>query len=116
MVGLLRYDFALQFSLLIVPAFTLVVLKATLVGYAIALPSSKADLVNVLTKLIIFSLFLFSPINFLLSASIPCIATIHRFLPVKYASDAVRGPLVPDHSDGPSLALVVLSVWCLVGW
>ena len=63
-VGSLRYDFELQFSPLIVPAFILVVLMATSVGYAIALLLPKAELVSVLTNLIIFSLFLFSPINF----------------------------------------------------
>ena len=63
-VGSIRYDFELQFSLLIVPVFILVVLMATSVGYAIALLSPKAELVGVLTNLISFSLFLFSPVNF----------------------------------------------------
>lgn len=114
-VGSLRYDFELRFSLLIVPAFTLVVLMATSVGYAIALLSPKAELVNVLTNLIIFSLFLFSPINFPVERLPGWLATIHRFLPVKYAADAVRGALVPGYSDGLGLALVVLGVWCLAG-
>lgn len=114
-VGSLRYDFELQFSLLIVPAFTLVVLMATTVGYAIALLSPKAELVNVFTNLIVFSLFLFSPINFPVGRLPNWLATIHRFLPVKYAADAVRGALVPEYSNGLGLALVVLGVWCLVG-
>jgi ABC-2 type transport system permease protein len=115
LVGSLRYDFELQFSLLIVPAFTLVVLMATSVGYAIALLLPKAELVSVLTNLIIFSLFLFSPVNFPVERLPNWLATIHRFLPVKYAADAVRGALVPGYSDGPSLALVVLGIWCLLG-
>jgi ABC-2 type transport system permease protein len=114
-VGSLRYDFALQFSPLIVPAFTLVVLMATSVGYAIAILAPKAELVSVLTNLIIFSLFLFSPINFPVERLPNWLATIHRFLPVKYAADAVRGALVPGYSDGLGLALVVLSAWCLLG-
>jgi ABC-2 type transport system permease protein len=114
-VGSLRYDFELHFSLLVVPAFTLVVLMATSVGYAIALLMPKAELVSVLTNLIIFSLFLFSPINFPVERLPNWLATIHRFLPVKYAADAVRGALVPGYSDRLGLALVVLSAWCLVG-
>jgi len=114
-VGSLRYDFKLQFNLLILPAFILVVLMATSVGYAIALLLPKAELVNVLTNLIIFSLFLFSPINFPIERLPGWLATIHRVLPVKYAADAVRGALVPGYSDGVGLALVVLSAWCLVG-
>jgi len=114
-VGSLRYDFELQFSPLIVPAFTLVVLMATSVGYAIALLTPKAELVNVLTNLIIFSLFLFSPVNFPVERLPNWLETIHRFLPVKYAADAVRGALVPGYSDSLGLALAVLSAWCLVG-
>ena len=114
-VGALRYDFELQFNLLIVPAFTLVVLMATSVGYAIALLSPKAELVGVLTNLIIFSLFLFSPINFPVERLPNWLATVHSFLPVKYAADAVRGALVPGFSDGLGLALAVLGVYCLAG-
>jgi ABC-2 type transport system permease protein len=114
-VGSLRYDFDLQFSPLIVPAFTLVVLMATSVGYAIALLSPKAELVGVLTNLIIFSLFLFSPVNFPVERLPGWLATIHRVLPVKYAADAVRGALVPGYSDGLGLALAVLGIWCLAG-
>jgi ABC-2 type transport system permease protein len=114
-VGSLRYDFDLQFSPLILPAFTLIVLMATSVGYAIAVLSPKAELVGVLTNLIIFSLFLFSPINFPVERLPNWLETIHRFLPVKYAADAVRGALVPGHSDGMALALAVLGVWCLAG-
>ncbi|HEX6305576.1 MAG TPA: ABC transporter permease [Anaerolineales bacterium] len=113
--GSLRYDFDLQFSPLIVPAFTLVVLMATSVGYAIALLSPKAELVGVLTNLIIFSLFLFSPVNFPVERLPGWLATVHRVLPVKYAADAVRGALVPGYSDGLGLALAVLGIWCLAG-
>jgi ABC-2 type transport system permease protein len=114
-VGSLRYNFELHFSLLIIPAFTLVVLMATTVGYAIALLSPKAELVNLLTNLIIFSLFLFSPINFPAERLPDWLETLHRFLPVKYAADAVRGALVPGYSDGLAQAMAVLGVWCLVG-
>lgn len=114
-VGSLRYDFKLQFSPLILLAFTLVVLMATSVGYAIALLLPKAELVSVLTNLIVFSLFLFSPVNFPAERLPNWLETIHRFLPIKYAADAVRGALVPGYSDGLELALVVLGVWCLVG-
>ena len=114
-VGSLRYNFELQFSPLAIPAFTLVVLMATSVGYAIALLAPKAELVSVLTNLIIFSLFLFSPVNFPAERLPNWLETIHRFLPVKYAADAVRGALVPGYTDGMGLALAVLGAWCLVG-
>jgi ABC-2 type transport system permease protein len=114
-VGSLRYDFDLQFNLLIIPAFALVVLMATTVGYTIALLAPNAELVNVLTNLIIFSLFLFSPVNFPSERLPDWLEMIHNFLPVKYAAEAVRGALVPGYSDGFGLALGALGIWCLVG-
>jgi len=114
-VGSHRYDFDLQLSLAVVPAFILVVLMATTMGYSIALLLPKAELVSVLTNLIIFSLFLFSPVNFPVERLPGWLEGIHRFLPVKYAADAVRGSLVPGYSDGFGLALLVLGAWCLLG-
>jgi len=114
-VGSLRYDFKLEFSLMIIPAFSLVVLMATSVGYAIALLLPKAEMVNLVANLIIFSLFLFSPVNFPVERLPGWLATVHRFLPVKYAADAVRGALVPGYSDGLALAMLVLAAWCLFG-
>ncbi len=114
-VGALRYDFALQFNPLVVPAFLLIILTATSVGQAVALVSPKPELVNVLTNLIIFGMFLFSPINFPVERLPNWLASIHRFLPVKYAADAVRGTLVPEYAEGLGLALGVLGAWCIVG-
>jgi ABC-2 type transport system permease protein len=114
-VGSLRYDFALQFSPLAVPAFLLIILTATSVGQALALISPKPELVNVLTNLIIFAMFLFSPINFPIERLPNWLATVHRVLPVKYAADAVRGTLVPEYADGLGLALAVLAAWCAAG-
>lgn len=114
-VGSIRYDFELHFSLFILPAFILIVLMATSVGYAIALLTPKAELVSVFTNLIVFSLFLFSPVNFPVERLPKWLETIHRFLPIKYAADAVRGALVPGYSDGLGLALTILGLWCLAG-
>lgn len=114
-VGSLRYDFQLQVSLLIVPSIALIVLMATSVGYAIALLSPKPELVGVLTNLIVFVLFLFSPINFPIERLPHWLETIHRILPVKYAADAMRGALIPGYSGGLGLAFTVLGAWCLVG-
>jgi ABC-2 type transport system permease protein len=112
-VGSLRYGFDLQISLLVVPAFLLVALMATSVGYALAHMSPKPELAIMLTNFIIFSLFLFSPINFPVERLPGWLADLHRFLPVKYAADVVRGTLTEGRADG--LAFVVLGAWCLLG-
>ncbi len=114
-VGSLKYDFTLQFNPLAIPVLLLIVLTATSVGQAIALVSPKPELVNVLTNLIIFGMFLFSPINFPVERLPDWLATIHRVLPVMYAADAVRATLIPDYANDLQLALVVLAIWCALG-
>jgi ABC-2 type transport system permease protein len=111
LVGSQRYGFALQISLLVVPAFLLVALMATTVGYAIAHLSPKPELVAVITNFIIFCLFLFSPINYPLERLPRWLADLHRVLPVKYAADVVRGTLAKGYSDGLPLGFAVLGVW-----
>jgi ABC-2 type transport system permease protein len=115
-VGSLRYGFDLQISPLVVPAFMLVVLAATTVGYAIAHLSPKPELVSVLTNLIIFCLFLFSPINFPVERLPSWLAALHRFLPVRYAADVIRGTLTEGYVNGLQLGFLMLGAWCVVGF
>ena len=115
-VGSLRYGFDLHISPLAAPALLLVALMATTVGSTIAHLSPKPELVTVVTNLIVFCLFLFSPINFPVERLPVWLAELHRFLPVKYAADAVRGTLTEGYSDGLGLAFVMLSAWCVVGF
>jgi ABC-2 type transport system permease protein len=115
-VGSQRYDFTLQISPLVVPALLLVGLTATAVGYAIAHLSPKPELVVVITNFIIFCLFLFSPINFPVERLPGWLAELHRFLPVKYAADVVRGTLAKGYSDGLESGFTVLGVWFVVAF
>jgi ABC-2 type transport system permease protein len=115
-VGTWRYGFALQVSPWAVPACLLVALTATTLGYAMAHLAPRPELVIVLTNLIVFCLFLFSPINFPVERLPGWLATLHRFLPVKYAADAVRGSLTGTYATPPALAFGVLGAWCLLGF
>jgi ABC-2 type transport system permease protein len=112
-VGATRYDFTLTISPLVVPAFMLVVLMATGVGYAIAHLSPQAELVPVITNFIVFCLFLFSPINFPIERLPNWLAAIHQVFPVKYAADAIRGTLTDLPNSGLEKAFLVLALWCL---
>ncbi len=114
-VGSRRYDFALQISPLVVPAFLLVALMSTALGYAIAHTAPKPELVTLLTNFVIYALFLFSPINFPAERLPSWLAQLHRLLPVQYAATAVRGTLVKGYSDGLIQALAALAVWCVLG-
>lgn len=115
-VGSQRYGFTLQVSPLVVPAFLLVALTATAIGYAIAQLSPNADPVVVITNFVVFCLFLFSPINFLVERLPGWLGDLHRILPVKYAADVVRGTLAQGFSDGLELGFAVLGAWFLLAF
>jgi ABC-2 type transport system permease protein len=111
LVGSMKYGFALQVTPAVVPAFLLVSLTATSVGYAIAHLSPKPELVAVLTNFIIFSLFLFSPINFPAERLPQWLADLHQFLPVKHAADAIRGSLTNAYAADLERSLLILGIW-----
>ncbi len=92
----------------------MVSLSATAVGYAIAHLSPKPELVAVVTNFIIFSLFLFSPINFPAERLPGWLADLHQVLPVMHAADAIRGSLTEAYAAGLGRALLILSVWCAI--
>lgn len=114
--GAWRFDYVVHVDLLVVPAFLMVVLTATGIGYAIAHLAPKAELVNVITNFIIFSLFLFSPINFPAERLPDWLETVHQFLPVMHAADVVRGSLIENYDTNLWINFAVLGIWCLLGF
>jgi ABC-2 type transport system permease protein len=115
-VGAVRYDIDFRVSPLVVPAFILIVLMATMTGYAIVHLTPTAELVTVITNFIVFCLFLFSPINFPSERLPDWLARVHDFLPVKYSADLVRATLAGMHTDRIPLAFLVLALWCLAAF
>jgi ABC-2 type transport system permease protein len=114
--GSLYYGFRLQVSPLVVPAFLMVTMMATTVGYAIAHLSPKPELVAVITNFLVFALFLFSPINFPAERLPGWLAELHRFLPVEHAANIVRGTLTEGYADNLGLSFAVVGIWLLVGF
>lgn len=114
--GSRHYGFDLEISPLVLPAVLLVAVTATTVGYAIAQLSPSPELVTVITNFVIFCLFLFSPINFPVARLPGWLAELHRFLPVMYSADLIRGTLTPGGSENLGAAFMVLGGWCLLGF
>ncbi|MFQ5795507.1 MAG: ABC transporter permease [Candidatus Bipolaricaulia bacterium] len=114
-VGSLRYGFDLQISPLVVPAFLLVALTATAIGYTIAHLSPSPVLTTLITNVIV-GLFMFSPVNYPAERLPVWFAELHRFLPLKYVADVIRGTLTQGDSGELGLAFTVLGAWCVVGF
>ena len=115
-LGAARYHFSLQVSWLAGPAFLLVALTAVAVGMAIAHLSPSPVLTGVVTNVIIFSLFLFSPVNFPLQRLPMGLQYVHRVLPVKYMADVVRGTLTGTPAADLALPFAAVGVWALVSF
>lgn len=114
-VASLRYDFTLRPRALAIPALVLVALTSASVGYAIAHLSPSPLLTNLLSQVLIFALFMFSPVNFPIERLPAALAKAHRVLPVKYMADLVRGTLTDLVPGGTGLAFAVVLVWCVAG-
>jgi ABC-2 type transport system permease protein len=106
------YGFRLSVSPLVVPVFLLISLTATSVGYAIAHLVPRAEVVGVITNVIIFVVFLFSPINYPSERLPDWLAQAHRFLPVQPAAELVRETLTSGSPEEMARRFAVLTLWC----
>jgi len=87
---------AISLSPLMVPAFVLVALTAAAVGMSIAHLSPSPVLTRVTTNVIIFSLFLFSPVNFPIERLPAGLSHVHRGLPVWSIDQPVHDVSPPE--------------------
>ena len=111
-VGSVRYDFTLSMSPLMLPAFLLISLTAVAVGMTIAHLSPSPVLTVLLSNVVIFSLFLFSPVNFPVERLPGFLASVHAVLPVSSMADLVRGTVTNNLVDDLLAPFAVVAVWC----
>ena len=114
-VGAFYYDFGLDVSPLVVPAFLLVSLTAIFIGYAIAHGAPKPEIAQLATQIIVFAIMMFSPVVYPIEQLPGWLATLHRGLPIVYMADLSRGTLT-DLNVNLGLAFTVVGAWCAVGF
>ena len=88
-----HFDFSLDPSPLALVALVFVGLTGTAIGNAIASVSPHEQVTNLLTNVIIFFLFLFSPINFPIDRLPEWIQSLHEVLPIEPMAELVRSTL-----------------------
>lgn len=113
-VASLRFKFALDFSVLAIPAILLVALAAASVGYALAM-LLKPELASQLGSFIAIVILLYSPINFPADRLPNVLQIIHKVLPVEYMADLVRWSLTGIVDKGIGLVFAVVTAWCAAG-
>jgi ABC-2 type transport system permease protein len=113
--GALYYDFRLEASWLVIPAFLLIALTGTFLGYAIAHGVPKPEMAHLITQFLVFAIMIFSPVVYP-DARLPSImAKIHSVLPIKYMADLTRGTLTNLDVDLKA-AFIVTGIWCFIGF
>jgi len=107
----LRFDASLVVTPLVIPAVLLVLLAGTLIGYAYAHAISDPETVSLISQVLIFVIFGFSPIAFP-AANLPgWLAELHRWLPFESMGEVVRAGLTDGIATSTTRSFVVLSVW-----
>jgi ABC-2 type transport system permease protein len=113
-LGAAYYHFGLHISLMFIPAMILIAMAGILLGYSIAHSISKPQITQLITQVLVFFIMIFSPIMFPTEQLPHWLATVHRFLPIKYMADLSRGTLTDLHVN-LGLAFAVVGGWCLLG-
>lgn len=105
------FDFSLEPSVFAIVALTFVALTGTAVGNAVASLSPHPQVTSLFTNVIIFFLFLYSPINFPIERLPGWLQSLHEVLPVEPMAELVRGTLT-----GTATAMgdwVIVAVWAI---
>jgi ABC-2 type transport system permease protein len=114
-IAALRFSLALDPSWLVIPAFVLVGLTATAVGYAIAslLPPTLSQLI---AQVLVLFILMFSPLNFPPERLPDWLAFIHQFLPIQAMGEVVRGALAGGVYQADLADYLLLGGWCVGGF
>ena len=114
-IGAIYHNFSLEVSLLVVPAFLLIALTSTFIGYAIAHGAPRPEMAHLLTQILVFAIMIFSPVVYPTEQLPGWISAVHSVLPIKYMADLSRGTLTNLDVNLP-LAFGIVGVWCLIGF
>lgn len=110
----LRYDVAFDVTLMVVPAVGLTLLTGTLLGYALAHGIPKPDITQLISQLLIFVIFGFSPVSYPIENLPGWLATLNEFLPFYPMANVVRDSLTDGIAVDVGRSYLVLAVWALL--
>ena len=110
-IGAMRFGLDLSISPLVVPAFVLVALTASCVGYAMAtvMPPMVSGLVS---QVLIVFVLMFSPLSFPADRLPEWLRVIHSALPIQAMGEAIRGSLASTTFPLTASTFLLLVVWC----
>lgn len=108
-----RYDVEFAVTPMVLPAVGLTLLTGTLLGYALAHAVPKPDITQLVTQLLIFVIFGFSPISYPIENLPSWLATTNEFLPFYPMANVVRDALTDGIVTNVGRSYFVLSMWAI---
>lgn len=109
----LRYGVVFDISFMVVPAVLFTLVTGTLLGYAIAHAVPNPEVTMVVSQILIFVIFGFSPISFPAENLPTWLANAHNYLPFEHMANTVRGSLVDGLATDLGRSYLVLSIWAI---
>ncbi len=107
----LRFDATLHVNPLLIPGVVLVLAAGTLIGYAYAhlLPNPRT--IGLISQVMIFVVFGFSPIAYPARNLPDWLATVHTYLPFLHMGEVTRAGLTLGLVDDVGRSFLVLGAW-----
>lgn len=108
----LRYDlpFDVDWGFLAL-SVVLVLVTGTMFGYALAQSIPKPSVTNLVSQVMIFVVFGFTPISFPAENLPDWLVSVHDWFPFMHMANAVRGSLIPAFADGVERSLLIMAAW-----
>lgn len=110
-LGLLRFDIDLSVGWDIVPAVTVTLVTATLLGYALAHAIPNPEITLIMSQLLIFVMVGFAPINFPPENLPAWLVDINEVLPFVHMARVVRSALTDGLVANAGFSYIVLGAW-----
>jgi ABC-2 type transport system permease protein len=113
-LGFWRFDLDLSIGWDIVPAVTVTLVTATLLGYALAHAIPNPEITQILSQLLIFVVVGFAPINFPPENLPAWLADLHELLPFTHMARVVRAALTDGLITDVARSYFILAAWALI--
>jgi ABC-2 type transport system permease protein len=111
-----RYGLHLHPTPMVIPAFLLCSLMATSVGFGMAQVIRNPLVMNVAINVLIFVVFLFSPVMFPIDQFPHWLAEVHRVLPIYPLAQVMRASITNGLVHNVRVCYAILAGWTVAAW